>query len=80
MNSIKILLLGALGLFLSQVDAQTFSGKSKSIITLNSPYNEGDLVLHPDGMTMAFSRANHPYNQGGAEDMGDVWISKLDSG
>jgi OmpA-OmpF porin, OOP family len=44
---------------------------------INSPYNEMNPVLHPDGKTMYFTRSNHPENIGGRRDKGDIWVSVL---
>ncbi|MBP9924588.1 MAG: OmpA family protein [Cyclobacteriaceae bacterium] len=42
---------------------------------LNSPYDEQNPVLSPDGKTLYFTIANHPQNVGGKKDPGDIWIS-----
>ncbi len=59
--------------------AQKFEGASEPMNGLNSRYNEEFIAVHPSGGQIAFSRANHPYNQGGRFDEGDIWISKFDS-
>ena len=59
--------------------AQGFRGNSELIYSLNSPYHESYIAIHPEGKLLAFSRANHPYNQGETQDIGDVWIARFDS-
>lgn len=44
---------------------------------LNSPYDELNPVLGPDGKTLYFTVANHPENTGGQKDPGDIWYSVL---
>lgn len=58
----------------------TFFGHSQSLKfpsleAVNSPYDEMNPVLSPDGMRLYFTRANHPENIGGKSDPGDIWIS-----
>ncbi|MCP4458556.1 MAG: OmpA family protein [Cytophagales bacterium] len=62
------------------VSSQNFEGESVLVHSLNSPYGEDFIALHPSGKEMAFARLNHPYNQGGNSDAGDIWRSQLDSG
>jgi len=45
---------------------------------VNSQYIEHSPLLSPDGKTLFFSRANHPDNIGGADDLEDIWYSELD--
>lgn len=74
-NLISILLL-----FLTiSVFSQQFEGKSEPLINLNSPYGEDFLSIHPNGKQLLFSRLNHPFNQNGRIDEGDVWVSEFDS-
>ena len=61
------------------VSGQTFEGKSEPLYALNSAYAEEFIAVHPSGNQLAFSRSNHPYNQGNATDEGDIWMSKFDS-
>jgi OmpA-OmpF porin, OOP family len=44
---------------------------------LNSPYDELNPVLGPDGQTLYFTVANHPDNTGGLKDPGDIWYAVL---
>ncbi|MEQ9231385.1 MAG: hypothetical protein RIF46_11940, partial [Cyclobacteriaceae bacterium] len=76
MNNIIIISLCLLSVF---GFGQTFEGKSEPILNLNSPYGEDFLAIHPDGNQLVFSRLNHPYNQNGRSDEGDIWMSKFDS-
>ena len=45
---------------------------------VNSPYDEQNPVLSPDGKTMYYTRVNHPNNKGGVVDKGDIWFTRLD--
>jgi len=47
--------------------------KLSSII--NSEYQEVRPLISPDGMTLYFSRRNHPDNFGGERDFQDIWLS-----
>lgn len=42
---------------------------------VNSPYDEQQPVISPDGKTLYFTVANHPQNLGGKKDPGDIWLS-----
>jgi outer membrane protein OmpA-like peptidoglycan-associated protein len=44
---------------------------------LNSAHDEQNPVLHPDGQTLYFTRANDSLNAGGGKDKGDIWKSVL---
>ena len=44
---------------------------------LNSPYDELDPIISPDGRTLYVTIANHPGNAGGKKDPGDIWYSVL---
>ncbi|HEY9044916.1 MAG TPA: OmpA family protein [Ohtaekwangia sp.] len=44
---------------------------------LNSPYDELNPVLSPDGKTLYVTIANHPDNIGGKKDPGDIWYAVL---
>ncbi|UJP64260.1 OmpA family protein [Mongoliitalea daihaiensis] len=46
----------------------------QSLKVLNSPYDEKQPVLAPDG-TLYFSVGFHPENVGGFKDYGDIWMS-----
>ena len=45
---------------------------------LNSPYDEQNPVLSPDGQTLFLTISNHPSNTGGIKDPGDIWIAQRD--
>jgi len=47
---------------------------------INSPYDEKNPVISPDGEYLYFTRSFHPENKGGIKDEGDIWYSKLDEG
>ena len=42
---------------------------------VNSPLDEQNPVLSPDGKRLYFTLSNHPQNVGGAKDLGDIWWS-----
>jgi OmpA-OmpF porin, OOP family len=44
----------------------------------NTPYDEMNPVISPDGKTLYMTIANHPLNLGGKKDPGDIWYSTLD--
>jgi outer membrane protein OmpA-like peptidoglycan-associated protein len=44
---------------------------------LNSPYDELDPIISPDGQTLYVTIANHPGNAGGKKDPGDIWYAVL---
>ena len=46
---------------------------------VNSDYNDIKPLIHPDGLTLYFSRQNHPDNVGGIEDSEDIWVSRRDT-
>ena len=43
----------------------------------NSSADEANIVLHPNGQTLYFTRRNHSGNIGGEKDAGDIWVSEL---
>jgi OOP family OmpA-OmpF porin len=43
----------------------------------NTPYDELNPVVTPDGRSLYITVANHPQNQGGKRDPGDIWVSVL---
>lgn len=43
---------------------------------INSPYDEQNPVLSPDGNTLFFTIGNHPSNIGGKKDPGDIWFAR----
>jgi OmpA-OmpF porin, OOP family len=71
----SVLVIVAFFLYLT-VTAQS-AGPESLGKAINSPVNEMNPVLHPDGKTLYFTRANHPDNVGGKRDKGDIWVSVL---
>ncbi|MDH5605035.1 MAG: OmpA family protein, partial [Cyclobacteriaceae bacterium] len=47
------------------------------VSSLNTPYDESNMVLSPDGKTLYFTVGNHIDNKAGRKDKGDIWYSKL---
>lgn len=45
--------------------------------TVNSEYPEINPIMHPDGKTLYFSRANHPENTYGGVNTQDIWFTTL---
>ena len=43
----------------------------------NTPYDELNPVIGPEGRSLYLTIANHPQNVGGKKDPGDIWISVL---
>lgn len=53
-------------------------GLSTNSFTLsNTPYDELNPVISPDGRSQYITIANHPQNTGGKRDPGDIWVSVL---
>jgi len=46
---------------------------------VNSPSDEQNPILSPDGTRLFFTISKHPENTGGTKDLGDIWYSELDS-
>lgn len=46
----------------------------------NTPYDELNPVISPDGRSQYITIANHPQNEGGKKDPGDIWVSVLVEG
>lgn len=47
---------------------------------LNSPSDEQNPILTPDGKELYFTIGHHPLNFSGKRDQGDIWFSKLEDG
>ena len=43
----------------------------------NTSYDELNPVISPDGRTLYLTVSNHPQNEGGKRDPGDIWVSVL---
>lgn len=48
-----------------------------SLSKANTPYDELNPVISPDGRTLFVTIANHPDNLGGKKDPGDIWFCTL---
>lgn len=48
----------------------------KDLGALNSPYDEINPVITPDGKTLYFTRKNHPQNTFGVKNSADIWVSQ----
>lgn len=55
---------------MAQPTANTFKN-------VNTPYDELNPVISPDGRSLYVTVANHPGNVGGRKDPGDIWIATL---
>jgi OmpA-OmpF porin, OOP family len=53
----------------------TYSQTADPFTKVNSPFDEMNPVISPDGNTLFITIANHPQNIGGRRDPGDIWIS-----
>lgn len=51
---------------------------TKLCAQLNSVYDEQAPVLTPDGTELYFTVARHPLNVSGNNDLGDIWVSRLE--
>jgi len=47
---------------------------------INSPYEESNPLLSPDGKVLYFVRTNDPANTGGDEGGQDIWYSQMENG
>ncbi len=55
------------------------SGMSEQLgASVNTAFDEANPVFTPDGRVLFFTRSNHPDNQGGIGDTGDIWYCLLD--
>ncbi len=45
--------------------------------SVNSPYDEQNPLLSPDGKVLFFTRSKHPENVGGKEDLADIWYCTM---
>ncbi len=71
----RAILILWVSLFAHALSAQHLN--SNSFNQVNSPYDELNPVVSPDGKTLYVTIANHPSNVGGKRDQGDIWISTL---
>src|SRR5690349_11669281 len=65
------------GLFLLFQSLQAQRPVKNAFDKVNSPYDELNPVISPDGRTLFITIANHPSNVGGKKDQGDIWISTM---
>ena len=57
--------------------------QAQSILSLeqvNTPYDEQNPVISPDGKYLFFTICNHPQNLNGKRDPGDIWFSVFSNG
>src|SRR5882672_6455308 len=76
----KFYILNSTFFFLSVLGISAIQVFSQNIISapfklVNSPYDEQNPVITPDGKALYFTLANHPQNVNGKKDLGDIWIS-----
>lgn len=74
-NKIVALLLGSMVAL--SLQAQTSFTPINLGDRVNSEYPEINPILHPDGKTLYFSRANNPENTWGGVNSQDIWYSVL---
>jgi outer membrane protein OmpA-like peptidoglycan-associated protein len=74
----KILLFFAAAILAFQVHAQVPARQPFDLV--NSPHDEQNPVVSPDGKTLFVTIGNHDQNIGGKKDPGDIWISRLIDG
>lgn len=74
--NLKPTIVAVLLLFVQTLSAQPLPPNPFS--RLNSPFDELNPVLSPDGKLMFFTVANHPSNIGGKRDPGDIWYCTLE--
>ncbi|MCX7636254.1 MAG: OmpA family protein [Cyclobacteriaceae bacterium] len=65
----------SLAIFFIAVSCPVSRAQFPSFRLLNTPYDELNPVISPDGSRLYFTRANHPDNIGGKADPGDIWVS-----
>lgn len=72
---IKWIWIGAITLFCTK----GFTQSSPEFSLVNSPYDEQNPVISPDGRVLYLTIGKHPQNVGGKKDPGDIWVSlKID--
>jgi outer membrane protein OmpA-like peptidoglycan-associated protein len=57
------------------ISTSSYAQQSGPFSQVNSPYDEQNPVVSPDGKTLFITIAKHPQNIGGKRDLGDIWIS-----
>jgi outer membrane protein OmpA-like peptidoglycan-associated protein len=71
----RFIFCSALSLIVCFSFAQSLS--NSSFERSNTPYDELNPVISPDGRSQYITVANHPENSGGMKDPGDIWVSVL---
>lgn len=64
---------------LSILSTLSFAQSVDPFAKVNSPLDEQNPILSPDGETLYLSVANHPQNAGGKKDPGDIWMSSKEA-
>jgi len=70
-----IAVAGILYLSLRPFNSTEIAPREKLSSIINSDYQEVRPLISSDGLTLYFSRRNHPGNLGGAKDIQDIWVS-----
>lgn len=71
-----LLLFFAFNTILSFGQIDIFSDHISLDSLINSSADEVNVVIHPDGRYLYFTRKNHQDNIGGMRDTGDIWVSE----
>ncbi len=80
MNVRVFILILTLFCGVQDIQAQNGGDKQENLgQNVNSPYNELDPVISPDGNSIYFTRTKHPQNVGGTKDPGDIWVTTKDA-
>ncbi|HYG02012.1 MAG TPA: OmpA family protein [Chryseosolibacter sp.] len=69
----RVIIGFVLAFIIGQAEAQTPS-QASSFERINSPLDELNPIISPDGNTLFLTIANHPSNAGGKRDPGDIWF------
>lgn len=69
------MLMKYLFFILVAISTASYSQTAGPFSTVNSPYDEQNPVISPDGKTLFITVSKHPQNIGGKRDLGDIWIS-----
>src|SRR5579864_9118744 len=80
MRHTKFYILNSIFFLTLAFGTPVIQGFTQSIISapfklVNSPYDEQNPVITPDGKALYFTLANHPQNVNGKKDLGDIWVS-----
>lgn len=69
----RAILFLVLFLFSTTIQAQRITQQSFALV--NTPFDEQNPVISPDGQFLFFTVGNHPQNIGAKRDPGDIWFS-----